>query len=421
MAEIEQNSANVAALRALDEAAALAWLRAQPDGTTTLPAAALARRWGWPEHRARRRLNAWQKTGLVRRRGRAVTVVGEAVGSAVGPTVNPTPNPTSDTVVGKPNHAVDITWKQSPSVRRAAQLAGQAAAVIDFPVVRQFVEPLSESATDIPEDISGREIMPAPVAQRSKRLDDQTWPAPSHGRPLLKTVLYCSALGLAAVSGGYSITGLTHIFIGAFWPVIAMGVALEVGKLSAVSALPTLRWGGLKVALVALVAVLMGLNAVGCYGFLARSQIEHSVFADAAIEARETQVRARSEAQAGVLADLDRRIAQIDKAVETATQRGRTNSAMALAQDQKRNRADLVRDRQHQAEVLADMKTEEGGLSVHRRAVAAADLGPVRYLAALIGVPPDEVLRWFVLLVACLLDPAAVVLLLTASSQRRGP
>jgi hypothetical protein len=55
-------------------------------------------------------------------------------------------------------------------------------------------------------------------------------------------------------------------------------------------------------------------------------------------------------------------------------------------------------------------------LSAQRR-VAAADLGPVRYLAVLAGVPADDMLRWFVL--SCLLDPAAVLLLLAATSARR--
>jgi hypothetical protein len=74
------------------------------------------------------------------------------------------------------------------------------------------------------------------------------------------------------------------------------------------------------------------------------------------------------------VADLDKRVAQIDRAVEAATQRGRTRGAMALVQDQKGNRADLVRERQRQAEILAAMKSEEAGLSVHRRAVATARL-----------------------------------------------
>jgi hypothetical protein len=64
-----------------------------------------------------------------------------------------------------------------------------------------------------------------------------------------------------------------------------MGIALEVRKLSAVAALPTLRRGPLKGALIALVAVLMGLNAVGAYGFLAKAHIGHQVEGDVAVAA----------------------------------------------------------------------------------------------------------------------------------------
>jgi hypothetical protein len=46
--------------------------------------------------------------------------------------------------------------------------------------------------------------------------------------------------------------------------------------------------------------------------------------------------------------------------------------------------------------------------------VAEADLGPVRYLATLLGAGDQEVLRWFILVIAVLLDPAAVLLLLAA-------
>ena len=83
---------------------------------------------------------------------------------------------------------------------------------------------------------------------------------------------YGAALSLASVSAFFSITGMTSIFIGAFWPVIAMGVALEVGKLCAVAWLGhhsgVASWR-LRAALGGLVAVLMGLNAIGAYGFLA--------------------------------------------------------------------------------------------------------------------------------------------------------
>ncbi len=65
---------DIAPIRPLDEAAALEWLRRQPGRRTNLPAAELGLRWGWQRQRAARRLKAWQKAGLVTRRGNVVTV-----------------------------------------------------------------------------------------------------------------------------------------------------------------------------------------------------------------------------------------------------------------------------------------------------------------------------------------------------------
>jgi hypothetical protein len=66
---------------------------------------------------------------------------------------------------------------------------------------------------------------------------------------------------------------------------------------------------------------------------------------------------------------------------------------------------------------LADLKVEKAAVEGERRTVEA-DLGPVRYLATLIGADNETVLRWFILVVALLLDPAAVLLLLAATRTR---
>ena len=52
------------------------------------------------------------------------------------------------------------------------------------------------------------------------------------------------------------------------------------------------------------------------------------------------------------------------------------------------------------------------------RRTVEADLGPVKYLATLIGATDQDVLRYFILVVALLLDPAAVLLLLAATRTR---
>jgi hypothetical protein len=228
-----------------------------------------------------------------------------------------------------------------------------------------------------------------------------------------------AALALATVSAGFSITGMTAVFVGATLPVIGMGIALELGKLSAVACLGR-RYGSpaLRAAIVVLVAVLMGLNALGAYGFLAKAHIGHAVAGEAAVAGRAADIDGRITVQASVVADLDRRIAQIDDVVEKATAKGRTGAALALAAQQRKTRAELAAQRTAEAKALADLQVEKAGIDGQRK-VADANLGPVRYLATLLAAGDQDVLRWFILVVALLLDPAAVLLLLAASSAGR--
>jgi hypothetical protein len=52
------------------------------------------------------------------------------------------------------------------------------------------------------------------------------------------------------------------------------------------------------------------------------------------------------------------------------------------------------------------------------RRVFEADLDPVKYLATLLGAAAEVVFQWFILAVAQLLDPTAVLLLIAATWKR---
>lgn len=242
--------------------------------------------------------------------------------------------------------------------------------------------------------------------------------APRHERGVTAAAL-AAALSLAACSAGFSICGLTAIFAGAFWPVVGMGSALEFGKLSAVAWLGQQHGGRvLRGALVALIAVLMALNSIGVYGFLSRAHIAHAVAGELKVDGDAAAIDGRLSVQSGVVADLDRRIAALDAMVKAATGRGYLKTAMALVAAQAQNRADLVAQRTAAAVTLASLQTQEAAVDGERKQVEA-DLGPVRYLAALIGTTDNETMRWFILVVALLLDPAAVLLLLAATRRVR--
>jgi hypothetical protein len=237
-----------------------------------------------------------------------------------------------------------------------------------------------------------------------------------------RVILACalvSALGMATVSAGFSIFGFTIVFGGYFWPIIAMGCWLEACKLSGVAWLGTGRGSRrLRATVTVLVGILMTLNAVGCFGFLVRAHVGHQVAGETAVTARLADVDARIELAARTLADLDRRLGQIDGSIEGAMARGKVNTAMALAGDQRRNRTDLQVERMAAGKILVGLKVEKAKIEGERRMVDA-DLGPVLHLATLLNTDEDSALRYFILVVAMLLDPAAVLLLLCATAAPR--
>jgi hypothetical protein len=117
------------------------------------------------------------------------------------------------------------------------------------------------------------------------------------------------------------------------------------------------------------------------------------------------------------VADVDRRIGQVDAAVEKTADGGRGKAAMALADEQRRNRAELAATtRVRETKALADLKVEKAMVDGERQR-AEADLGPVRYLATLLDSTDEQTMRWFILVVALPLDPAAVLPLLAATRQ----
>lgn len=92
-----------------------------------------------------------------------------------------------------------------------------------------------------------------------------------------------SALSISCIAAYFSIIGLATIFPGSIEAVIAMGAALEVGKIVAAIWLHN-NWGSaprtIKIYLFSAILVLMGITSMGIFGFLSKSHIEHEANAE---------------------------------------------------------------------------------------------------------------------------------------------
>ena len=115
-----------------------------------------------------------------------------------------------------------------------------------------------------------------------------------------------------------------------------------------------------------MIGVLMSLNEVGVFGCLARAHLDHMAAVDLALADRTADAEARLAIQGQIVADLDRRIAQIDAAVEESTRLGRPVGAMTIADQKRRDRADIVAVRKREARTIASLQIEKAKIDAER-------------------------------------------------------
>jgi hypothetical protein len=238
----------------------------------------------------------------------------------------------------------------------------------------------------------------------------------------LDTALYVVATALAAVAAYFSVSGMVVLFPGVEQPIIVAGIIMEVAKLIGAAWLGkcwgTIFWLWKFIVPVLLLNVAV-INASGVYAQLVVAHTGKHGALVAAAETSDAEAAGRIEVAQAKVQDLDRRIAQIDGAVQAATQRGHTNGAMAIAQDQRKAREALVKEREQAAAALAGVKVARVGLTAQHKA-AETEATPIVYTAQLLGITadPESVIRVLIAMIVMAFDPLALALTFAVSSRR---
>src|SRR5215472_6074760 len=378
---------NIVPIRALSDEEALAWLVGKARIETS--AAALARDWLWSPSKVRRRLASWSSAGLIKVKpglgGRTViTTVAEPV--AASP-------------VGRRGRAVARSVPE-PVAARAGDAATETA--IDHLPSRN--DPSSSTV-----DVAAVDI-PAAVDRHAR----------ARAAGLINVLAYAVAVELAGIAAYFSIRGMIVLFSGAPTAIVVMGVAMETAKLVTVTFLAH-QWrliGRLsRAVLVTLVAGLAAINAAGVYSQLVAAHFGDRFAATSAVETEASALAARTEVQTQTVADLDRRIGQIDTAISEMVRRGRTAGALEAIGAQRKVREALVSQRRHEAEALADLKSEAGAVAARGRRIEV-EAAPIVYVAQLMGGTTEQAIRLLILLMVLTCDPLALALTAAASRPK---
>jgi hypothetical protein len=236
------------------------------------------------------------------------------------------------------------------------------------------------------------------------------------------------ALVISAVAEFYSIIGLTSIFSAAFWPVVIMGVALGVGKITAAIWLK-LNWHRAsityKLYLVPALVFLMLLTSMGIFGFLSKAHSDQSLVSgdvqskiaiyDEKIKTEKENIEANRKA----LKQMDE---GVDQVLGRSTSETGADKAVALRRSQQKERARLQTEISQSQKSIAELNNARAPIAAEVRKVEA-EVGPIKYIAAFIyGDNPDanlleKAVTWVIIIIVAVFDPLALMLILAAQQS----
>ena len=253
---------------------------------------------------------------------------------------------------------------------------------------------------------------------------------------LFPLLIAFSALSVSASAAFYSVSGLSKLFAGAAFAVIVMAASLEIAKLVIASLLYQYRKTlpiFLKWYLSMACVVLILITSMGIYGFLSAAYQETAAKAgnvDSQITLIETkrdnikeQLLVYNEEKSsinGAVASLrnglsNNKIQYTDTLgnVITTTSRA-TRNALEKQLDQAIDRQTIINAKVDQLnEKLFNYETEIVEVSMSNE--VAGELGPLKYLSGLTGIPMNQIINYLLLTIIFVFDPLAIALVIAAN------
>jgi len=245
-----------------------------------------------------------------------------------------------------------------------------------------------------------------------------------------------SALSVSASAAFYSISGLSKLFAGAAFAVIVMAASLEIAKLVIASLLYQYRKNLprlLKVYLSLACAVLILITSMGIYGFLSAAY-QKTAALDSTVGAQIALIETKRDNIKGQLAVYNGEKVSINESV-TALRNGLSNNVIQYTDtlgnvitttSSSTRRAlekqlDQAIDRQTQINIRVDdlnqklFEFETEIVEVRSASEIGSELGPLKYLSGLTGLPMDRIINYLLLTIIFVFDPLAISLVIAAN------
>jgi len=240
-------------------------------------------------------------------------------------------------------------------------------------------------------------------------------------------ITFISAISISIIAAGYSIMGLATLFAGAVVPIIAMGSALEVGKLVAASWLYN-NWRNklvpktIKAYLTFAVIVLIFITSMGIFGFLSKAhldQVQPTSSNNIKIELIDNQIKQQNL----IISRANKTLTLLDQTLEKYIDMEYVTRGLKEREKQKPEREALTLAINEASDILSELSDKKGALQLAQDKIEA-EVGPIKYIAELIYGEKakdhfDKAVRWVIIVLIFVFDPLAVLLLIAANISLR--
>jgi hypothetical protein len=240
---------------------------------------------------------------------------------------------------------------------------------------------------------------------------------------IFSIITLLSGLSLSGISAYFSIIGLLAIFPAVFWPILVMGICVEIAKIVSTVWLKR-HWRDspvlIRIYLFSSVIVLMIMTSVSGFGFLSKSHLEQgakTIDNGPRVERIEQQI-AKEKA---IIADDEKVIAQLDATINSYLGKDRTDRSVSIRRSQLPQRKQLKDEIDAANKRIDGFSEEKFKLQSEIRSLEL-EVGPIRYIAELIyGTEGnntkniESAVKIFILLIVSTLDPLAIILLVAAN------
>jgi len=247
---------------------------------------------------------------------------------------------------------------------------------------------------------------------------------PTTNEKFLAYLALFSGLSLSIVAEFYSILGLTAIFAAAVIPVIIMGIALGVGKITATLWLKQ-NWKiapySIRTYLSVAIVVLMLITSMGIFGFLSKAHSDQSLVSgdvQAKISVYDEKIKTEKDNIDANRKSLKQMDEAVDQVMARSTSEGGADKSVAIRRSQQKERARLLADITESQKRVSSLNESRAPIAAEVRKVEA-EVGPIKYIAAFVYGATDEsilekAVTWVIITLIIVFDPLAVILLLAS-------